>query len=173
MSLKFKRGLFFGIFMAAVFIAEKLLFEDVTSAREIAGTIATGIFSGAIAGFLFSFLMAKFMSSKAVDNSTKIVINENEKIIFETPANHFKSTEGVGGKLYLTNKRLVFKSHKFNIQNHELSIPINNIAKAERYKVLNLVNKGLRIQTTEGVTERFVVDKASEWFTHFQTLNFV
>jgi hypothetical protein len=173
MNSKIKRGLFFGIFMTIILIGEKILFEDVTTTNEIVGTIVMAIVAGAIAGFLFSFLIEKFMSSKAVNGSSKIDINEDEKLIFETAANHFKGAEGVGGKLYLTDKRLVFKSHKFNVQTHELCIPINKIAKVERYKVLSVVNNGLRIQTTEGITERFVVEKASEWFTHLQNFNFV
>src|SRR5450631_1651672 len=102
MSSKIKPGLFFGIFMTAIIIAENLLFTDVNSPNEIVKTIAIGIFAGAIAGLVFGFVIEKFRSSKLVNNSTKIDVDEDEKIIFETPANHFKGAEGVGGKLYLT-----------------------------------------------------------------------
>jgi hypothetical protein len=171
MSSKIKPGLYFGIFMAIIIIAENLLFTDVNSPNEIAKTIAIGIFAGAIAGLVFGFVIEKFRSSKLVNNSTKIDIDEDEKIIFETPANHFKGAEGVGGKLYLTNKRLVFKSHKFNFQKHELSLPLHEITKVERYKVLFMINNGLNVQTVHNTTERFVVEKAGEWYAQLHNLS--
>ncbi|HEY5406740.1 MAG TPA: GRAM domain-containing protein [Ginsengibacter sp.] len=166
MSNKVKPGLFFGITMAVIFIAESLLSADDTSTGDIVRIIATGIISGAIAGFLFGFLIEKFRTSKFVKNSTIITLDADEKIIFETPANHFKGAEGVGGKLYLTNKRLVFKSHKLNFQKHELSIPLNEITKVERYKALFMINNGLNVQTIQNTTERFVVEKAGEWYNY-------
>ena len=38
-----------------------------------------------------------------------------ENIEIEGPANLFRGMEGVGGKLFLTNKKVAFKSHKINI----------------------------------------------------------
>jgi len=35
--------------------------------------------------------------------------------------------EGVGGKLFLTNKKLIFKSHKINVQKGQTSIEYHNI----------------------------------------------
>ena len=70
--------------------------------------------------------------------------------------------EGVGGKLYLTNWRLVFQSHKLNIQNHQLSINLMDIQSVGRYKTLGLVNNGLTIVTTN-TTEKFVVEQVNQW----------
>lgn len=169
MNDKVKPGLFFGIIMATIFIAESLLTANITTTNEIVRIIAIGILSGAIAGFVFGFLTEKFRTSKFVKNSTQININADEKIIFETPANHFKGAEGVGGKLYLTNERLVFKSHKLNFQKHELSILLHDIAKVERYKVLGMINNGLIVYTFQNTTEKFVVEKANEWYEYLQS----
>lgn len=170
MNNKIKPGLFFGIVIAIIFIAESLLFTDVSNTNDIAKTIALGIFAGIIAGLVFGFVIEKFRSSKFVNNSTKIDIHEDETIIFQTPANHFKGAEGVGGKLYLTNKRLVFKSHKLNFQKHELSLLLHEITKVERHKVLFMINNGLNVQTIQNTTERFVVEKANEWYEQLQDL---
>ncbi|MGZ5283455.1 MAG: GRAM domain-containing protein, partial [Bacteroidia bacterium] len=86
-----------------------------------------------------------------------------ENIVFETPANHFKGIEAVGGSLYLTSKRLVFKSHKLNIQNHEFSIDLVEIKSVDRYKSIGLADNGLSIITSKGVTEKFVVEQIEEW----------
>ena len=170
MSSKIKPGLLFGTLMAVLFILEHIISAKINSTTEIVKIITIGIFSGAIGGLVFGFLVEKFKSSRFVNNSTRIDLDEDEQIIFQTPANHFKGAEGVGGKLYLTNKCLIFKSHKFNIQNHELSIPLNKITKIERYKVLSKISNGLKVQTVENTTERFVVEKADEWYVHLQSL---
>lgn len=104
-----------------------------------------------------------FAKSKFVSQTTKIDIDPDENIMFETPANHFKGIEGVGGRLYLTNRRLIFKSHKLNIQNHQLSIDLSDIKHVDRYKTLGLVNNGLVITIITDKTEKFVVEKVEEW----------
>ena len=50
--------------------------------------------------------------------NVQIDLVDNEKIEFAKGSNHFK---GVGGKLFLTNKRVLFKSHSINVQNHLLN----------------------------------------------------
>ncbi|MGH2647153.1 MAG: hypothetical protein ACRDE8_06280, partial [Ginsengibacter sp.] len=90
---KIKPGFFFGVFMSVIFIAESFFSAHAFTTREIVTIILTDILTGAIGGFVFGFLINKFMASKFVKNSTQININEDEKIIFETPANHFKRVE--------------------------------------------------------------------------------
>lgn len=102
---------------------------------------------------------------------TEISVEKDETILFEAPANHFKGIEAVGGKLYATNKRLVFQSHKFNFQNHQLSIALTNIASVNKYKVMGVANTGLLITTDENKTEKFVVQQPEEWMKILQNQN--
>jgi hypothetical protein len=92
----------------------------------------------------------------------QIDLGPGETLLFQTGANHFKGIEAVGGKLSLTEKRLVFKSHSLNFQKHVLSIPLGQVKEVERFKNVGLINNGLKI-TTESGAEKFVVDKAEEW----------
>lgn len=163
---RFRVGLSFGIAMAVLFILQNLLTSDKHTINQIIKSIASGLVAGAISGVLFGWLMGLFAKSKFVTETTKIVIGPDENILFETPANHFKGIESVGGKLYLTNKRLVFKSHKLNIQNHQLSILLTDIENIDRHKTLGLVNNGLSIKTSEGQTEKFVVEQIEKWINH-------
>lgn len=64
-----------------------------------------------------------------------IDIDSNETVILDG-ANHFKGMEAVGGKLVLTENRLIFKSHKHNIHNHEESISIDQIKSIRRKDLL-------------------------------------
>ena len=57
----------------------------------------------------------------------------------------------------------MFKSHKLNIQAHELAINLADIRDAKRHKSLGIVNNGLSILTSTNVTEKFVVEQAGEW----------
>lgn len=171
MNSKVKSGLGFGIVLAVVNIIENLLFKDNPTTKDILISILTGLFAGAIAGFLFGWLMGKFESSKFVNKATKIELDTDEKLIFQTSANHFKGIEPVGGKLYLTDKRLIFKSHKLNIQNHELTINLSDITEVQKNKTLRLINNGLVIKTTQRMTEKFVVDldEVDKWLSELDT----
>jgi hypothetical protein len=82
-------------------------------------------------------------------------------------ANLQRGAETVGGKLYLTNQRLVFESHAFNIQSGATLIPLSEISKTEPCwtKFLNLIPvapNSLAVSTSE--TEfRFVLMGRKAW----------
>jgi len=160
---KFSAGLSFGIGMTVFFILRNLLTNDNQTSNEIIKSVVSGIIAGFISGLLFGWLTGLFSKSKFAKESTKIDLDLDEEIVFQTPANHFKGVEGVGGKLYLTSKRLIFKSHSLNIQNHQLSISLTDINNADRYKTLGVVNNGLAIITIQNKTEKFVVEQVDEW----------
>src|SRR6476661_10010608 len=102
-----KNGLNFGIGMTVFFILQNLLINENHTTNQVLKSIITGIAAGLLSGVLFGWLIGFFIKSKVVTQSTMIDIDPDEKIVFETPANHFKGIEGVGGKLYLTTKRLI------------------------------------------------------------------
>ena len=160
---RIKAGLSFGIAMAIFFILKDLLTHDNLTTKNIIISIISALFGSAVSGLLFGWLIGLFANSKFVTQGTKIDIEADETILFETGANHFKGSEGVGGKLYLTNKRLVFKSHKLNVQNHQLSISLSDIEKVDRYKTLGIINNGLVVTITKNTIEKFVVQQPDEW----------
>ena len=162
-NARFKAGLSFGVFMAVFFILKDLFAADDLTTKQILIIIFSACLGGAIAGLLFGWLTGLFSKSKFVSETTKIDTDPDENILFDTPANHFKGIEGVGGRLYLTNRRLIFKSHKLNIQNHQLSIDLSDIKQVDRYKMLGLVNNGLALTTIPDKTEKFVVEKIEKW----------
>lgn len=90
--------------------------------------------------------------------------------IFKTAANHIKGSESVGGKLYLIQDALVFISHVFNIQRHELAIPISEIAELVLTKNMGLVPNGLTVRLKNGMAEKFVVNKRKVWVEKIEAL---
>ncbi len=164
---RIKAGLYVGIVTAIFSVVRNFLTQDNITTKSVILFIAFGLVSGAIQGFLFGWLIGLFVNSKFVKQATQITTEADETVLFETGANHFKGAEAVGGKLYLTNKRLVFKSHNMNIQNHELSIPLTHIHKVDRYKTLGIVNNGLTV-TADDKIEKFVVQQPDKWFDQLQ-----
>ncbi len=106
--------------------------------------------------FLFPWMMKKLVG-KPMDKITPELL-ENEKVEREIFANLFKGLEAVGGKLFFTNQRFVFKSHSLNIQKGQTSIEFAKIASVSKRKTAKLVDNGIRIITKEGAEYDFVVN---------------
>jgi len=168
MNKKVKSGLIFGIPMAILLILQSLLTKGNLTTKDYIISISSGVLTGAIFGFLFVWLTGKLGNSKLYNTAAEIDIQQDESMVFQTPASHYKGIEAVGGILYLTNKRLVFKSHKLNIQNHELSIKLSDIKQVSRYKSIGFINNGLIIQTIQQTNDSFIVEKAAEWISHLK-----
>ena len=155
-SLFLKAGLPFGLMMTIFF---SLIYGW-----------QNGLISGLASGFLFGLILAVF----AVYQSSKFTKNRpllpNEKLIKEGPANHFLNAEGIGGWVYLTDRRFYFKSHKGNIQNHELTIPLQEIVDAEKTNTFGIIPNRLSLNLRNGKTEKFLVKGAKEWVNVLKTL---
>lgn len=92
-----------------------------------------------------------------------IQLEEGEVILKEGPANHFKGIEAVGGKLQLTNRRLIFRSHALNVQTHEESYLLADIASVRTRNTLGIVPNGLAVIFNDGREERFVLYGRKKW----------
>jgi hypothetical protein len=168
---KLRIGLYVGIAMAIIFILPDLLTHEHLTAKKIGITIISGLSGGIVAAFVVGGLIRLIANSKRWKQGTQIDTEANERILFETGANHFKRMEAVGGRLYLTNKRLVFKSHKYNIQKHELSINLSDINRVDRYKTFGIVNNGLAVSTSGNTIVKFVVEQPNEWLNQLTEKN--
>ena len=61
-----------------------------------------------------------------------IKLKKNERILGDVASNLFRGLEGVGGRLKITNQRLIFEPHALNIQREILEIPLNKIKEVTR-----------------------------------------
>jgi hypothetical protein len=57
----------------------------------------------------------------------KTELRKGEQVVKEGSANLQRNIETVGGKLYLTNQRIVFEAHKFNVQRGATEVELSNI----------------------------------------------
>ena len=138
-------GLLFGVFLAFRY--------DINYA----------LIAGPISGLVFGTVLYFFVTSKIVKRQTQIENFDNKQIVHSGGANHFINAEAVGGKLYLLTDKLQFQSHSFNIQNHGLTIEIEQIKEVSFYNTLGLVPNGLAITTLSGQKEKFVVSGRRLW----------
>ena len=98
----------------------------------------------------------------------KSTLRDGEKLIKEGSANLQKNIETVGGKLYLTNQRLVFEAHKLNIQDASSEVEIKNIQSSEPswtkfLGFLPIFPNSLSVYTKQGKEFRYVIFGRGAW----------
>jgi hypothetical protein len=135
-------GLFFGIF----------------------GGARRGMIAGIFCGLLFGLVLSIFVNvQKRKFQKIGMEITKGKNIIKEGAANHFKGAESVGGWLLLTSDEVVFKSHAFNIQKHQIHIPLNDMVEVKAVNTAGIIPNGLLIKNSDGIIERFVVNSRNKW----------
>lgn len=95
-------------------------------------------------------------------------LDSNEVLLKQGPANLQRDIETVGGRLYLTNTRLIFESHGFNVQCGVTLLPLSDIVSITKCwtKFLNLIPllpNSLAVVTTSGQDFRFVLFGRTAW----------
>jgi hypothetical protein len=116
---------------------------------------------GLILGLVFTWSM-EYMAKRFLKR-VEVQIGQDEIVVREAGANYFRGVEGVGGKLVLTNRRLIFKSHKSNIQNHQWDFDLSQIEKIDAARTWNLFKNGLMVLLAGNETHKFVVAEPDEW----------
>jgi hypothetical protein len=133
---------------------------------SINSLIFQGVFFGIFFGIGFPYINEKLAGKFSKKMGIKInpELELNEEIEIEGPANLFRGIEGVGGKIFLTNKKLIFKSHKINIQKGQTDIEYSTIKEIAKRKTAKLIDNGIRIITDNGKEFNFVVNERDLWF---------
>lgn len=147
----------FGLPWTIIMIIFNLIIKEEPALRIIVSTVIGGL----VAGLLFAWIMQ--YTAKRLFKKIIVETEDNETIIKEGGANHFKGKEGVEGKLVLTDKRLIFKSHKFNIQNHQNTFELGQIEKLRATKTLKFLENGLALELTSNDRHKFIVDEPTDW----------
>ncbi len=157
------------LWIGVAWLVPMVLFYGFIDGEFEASRIA-GLVVGAII-FAFSFTMATKYFVNSTLKTLKIELHEGEQLLKEGGANHFVNKEAVGGKLVLTDKAFVFKSHKMNIQNHTVRYELPTIEKITAEKTLGIVDNGIKLHLTDGSTEFFVVNDRNDWLRTHETVS--
>jgi len=99
------------------------------------------------------------MSLYGKSNQDGFIFQEGEQTLLEKLANLFIGFESIGGKLKITNKRVIFESHRVNlvIQKHGLDIEYGEIASVGEKNFLGFIPNGIVVTTKTGQEYKFVV----------------
>ena len=98
----------------------------------------------------------------------KTELGANEQITKDGRANAQRGLEAVGGHLYLTDHRLIFESHAFNIQRGTIILDLADIVAVEPswarlLGFIPLVPNSIKVVLRSGRDYRFVVSDKSQW----------
>jgi hypothetical protein len=129
----------------------------------VSAGVRSGLVGGIAMGLAFGIAIASFMAMQRRRFSGARPEFTGERLLHDGPANHLLNGEGVGGWLFLTRERLLFRSHSFNLQPHELSVPLSEIAEVLPVRTARVLPNGLRVVTHSGKEERFAVEKRRQW----------
>lgn len=73
-----------------------------------------------------------------------------EQMIVEVPGDMLRGLEEVGGKLKVTNHRLIFKPHAFNIQNQQTDYALSDVAEVSLFSTLGVIPNGVQVTLKSG-----------------------
>ncbi len=81
-----------------------------------------------------------FFAVRAFGRAPAVELEPGERVLEELSANHFLGGEARGGKLLLTDRRIVFRPHRFNVQLDTWAVPRSEVtgARAEGLRMLVL-----------------------------------
>ena len=131
------------------------------SLENIPRLVIRGLLIGLIVSFTISLISNKL--DRKMTRNVVPKLNDNEKIEIEGPANLYKGVEGVGGKMFLTNQRMIFKSHNYNIQTGQTNIPFMDIEDVIERKLFLIADVGLRVKLKGRKKYDFVVNERNKW----------
>lgn len=99
-------------------------------------------------------------------------LENDENIILQDAANLFRGSISVGGRLTLTNSRLIFQPHKINFESNDEVIAIENIKGVKKVKTLDFFDTSLRVTTENDDEYKFVLTAATrdKWFEKINSM---
>ena len=168
-----RTGFTFGLLMAAILgpvfsglVAYAMWTRDVETEVILSSATLGGayfVLVGLLTGVPFGLLMAAFPSTvEELGRSPirSVPLDEGESLVREESAGRIVGKERVGGRLFLTNRRLLFRS--LDEQAEECSWLLAHIVTV-RQRNLGLLPDGLQVILADGRVEWFSVADWQGW----------
>lgn len=151
--------------LATIGVAVWLVSLTIANGRASVQHVVTLVAVAPLCGFGFAMLTAlpAFMIFRAFGERHEFTANPGESVILVERANHFLRDEGRGGTLTLTDRRIVFVPHRFNVQLSSIEQPLDRVRDLEWTRVVTgagVVLSNILHVKEDGRTERYVVKNA-------------
>ncbi len=167
-KIKWKYRIMLGIIAGTVHMGLLALFEYFMDGAisSYYSLLFQGVFFGVFMCIGFPLFSEKFAQKLGSKRGFQITpdLEPDEEIAIQGPANLFRGFEGVGGKVFLTNKKIIFKSHKINIQRGQTDIPYQDVKQILKIKTGAIVDNGIRVVTVNGKENDFVLNDRDLWY---------
>lgn len=160
-----KYALFQGAAIAATLTVVGIYLNGGFSSGTLVKILGWAFLGGAIAAVCHLWLQFKFAQAAYEIDALKLDGISDESILLQSAATYVNGGETVGGKLFLTNKRILFKCKKQHHQNMEVSIPIDAVLSITSFKILWFINSGISIKMQGEAPTEFVVNDLKPWFS--------
>jgi hypothetical protein len=153
--------------VASIAVAVWLLLLMTAHGHTSASDLATLALIAPLVGFGFAVLtgLPGFFVVRAFGpKPAPFAPGEGETLVEEVRANHFLRHEGRGGKLFVTDRRVVFVPHRFNVQLAGAEQRLADVREVRWGRILSLSGLPLSsfIELVEDArTERYVVREAA------------
>ena len=84
-------------------------------------------------------------------------LRKGEEVLADVRANLLRGIENVGGRLKITNNRVLFQPHAINVQKMPEQIALSEIIEVSRTNTMRIIPNGMLIRTSRGVDYKFTV----------------
>jgi hypothetical protein len=167
-----------GLLCIAPFVNNGFRYGFWQNAANVAGLVVLGGLVSA-AALYGRHVSERIRSQKLTDGDLGIA----ELVLKQTPfgfVHHrtgraWRFWDAVGGKLYLTSSRLLFRAHPGQFWRYELVIPLAEVAKVQPCRVI-CVPRGLTVVRTDGTKELFAcgpLEDLDEWVSAVEVVRAV
>ncbi|MEL6560461.1 MAG: GRAM domain-containing protein [Bacteroidota bacterium] len=119
-------------------------------------------------GFVFPDFLAHTMSKSGMKNTLGITpdLDENEAIMIEGPASLINGNAVLGGKIFLTGSRMIFR----NTEKEQIHLPYPSIKHMKVGKTAGIIENKLNIITLEKERYHFIVNQPKLWIEKLSQL---
>jgi hypothetical protein len=93
----------------------------------------------------------------------QIPLEDEEVIVRETEANHYIDGKLMIGRLFLTNRRLVFRAHLHNFHQYDITIDLGGVASVSYKNNIGIFSHGIWVHETSDLVHHFSVWSRRRW----------
>lgn len=154
-----------GLLMTAACLMGVVLLGVHAPSGPVGPTLVLGLMTPVFGlGFAALTGLPGFMLYRALaTRAPELCLDAEEQALFTARANHFLGDEGRGGRISVTDARVVFVPHRFNVQLAGCEMALDDVTSVKWRTILGptgLPLSSLVELTTAGGTDVFVVSRA-------------